>query len=56
MNSLDPDSFAKGVLYESMDELMDFLVRYVQLVHCNSYFKSKLALNEGKSYIDTYSK
>lgn len=37
---------------ESMEELVDFLVRYVRLVHCNSYFKCKLALNEGKSYID----
>ena len=37
---------------ESMEELVDFLVRYVRLVHCNSYFKSKLAINEGKSYID----
>ena len=56
MSSLDPDSFAKGVLYwdeaESMDELMDFLVRYVRLVHCKSYFKSNLTLNEGNSYID----
>jgi hypothetical protein len=56
ISSLDPDNFAKGVMYweeaDRMEELVDFLVRYVRLVHCNSYFKSKLAINEGKSYID----
>ena len=35
-----------------MDTLMEFLMQYVQVVHCNCFFIDKLFLNKGKSYVE----
>ena len=52
---LDPDNLAKGVSFyeeeEELDTLMEFLARYVRVVHCNRFFIDKLFLNKGKSYV-----
>lgn len=52
---LEPDNLAKGVAYyeeeEELNTLMEFLARYVRVVHCNRFFMNKLFLNKGKSYV-----
>jgi hypothetical protein len=37
---------------EELDTLMEFLARYVRVVHCNRFFMNKLFLNKGKSYVE----
>lgn len=53
---VDPDELSKGVGYYSDNEelhtLMEFLARYVRVVHCNRFFKNKLFLNKGRSYVE----
>jgi hypothetical protein len=53
---LDPDELAKGVGYfsdqEELNTLMEFLARYVRVVHCNRFFMNKLFLNKGRSYVE----
>ena len=51
-----PEEFTSGVKFfrknGRMDELMDFLARYVRLVHANRYYKRLLVKNCDSSYLD----
>jgi hypothetical protein len=53
----DPDKYyAEGVSRwhddGAMDDLMLFLITYVQTIHANWYFKNVLSMNPGASYLD----
>ena len=51
-----PEEYTSGLKFfrknGRIDEVMEFLARYVRLVHANCYYKSLLIANCGSSYLD----
>ena len=51
-----PEEYTSGLKFFKkngrMDELMEFLARFVRLVHANRYYKGLLVANCGSSYLD----
>jgi hypothetical protein len=51
-----PEEYTAGLKFFKkngrMDELMEFLARFVRLVHANRYYKGLLVANCGSSYLD----
>ena len=54
--AIDQDNLSNGVMHwhknKKMDELMDFLSRYVRNVHADCYFEKLLLHNPGCTYLD----
>ena len=51
-----PEEYTSGLKFFKkngrMDELMEFMARFVRLVHANRYYKGLLVANCGSSYLD----
>ena len=56
IDSINPDELSNGVMHwhknRKMDDLMNFLARYVRSVHADRYFRKVLLNHPGGTYLD----